>query len=245
MGNTKALYVASVICISSLAFSGMVMGKASAPTDAERVIEDSDTIDMSEYKGLTDELSYQVNQAARDVVELSKLNKKPLVIFTDLSKSVPLSEVVDVDTLENAEAISARHTQSEIAEQLKSGTLDKASMKQAILNSHFPVESRFKSQQLMVREYPIPKTFSLSLVTPVVVIGTDDYSYKWLQMNIDELRRIKAEFMLTEVETYEQYKEFAAMVYPLRVAPVVADVMLSELKVNAYPIVVSRAGAFQ
>jgi integrating conjugative element protein (TIGR03765 family) len=241
MGNTKALGLTGVICMSILVCPGVRAGN----TNADRIIEDADTIDMSAYQGLTDELSYQVNQAARDVVSLSKLNKKPLVIYTDLSKSVAQSEVVDADTYDNAEAIAARHKQSEIAEQLKSRTLDKAEMKRAIINSHFPVRSRFKSQQLMVREFPIPKAFSLSLTTPIVVIGTDEYSYKWLRMNIDELKRIKAEFMLTEVETYEQYKEFAAMVYPLRVAPVVADVMLSDLKVNAYPIVVSRAGAFQ
>ena len=80
------------------------------------------------------------------------------------------------------------------------------------------------------------------LLHPVFIIGSDDRSIAWLEHNRDELIDIGAVGMLVQVTTIDELERVLKLAQGLRLAPGSGDRIAELLRLDHYPILLSRNG---
>lgn len=81
----------------------------------------------------------------------------------------------------------------------------------------------------------LPPTFQ-----PVFIVGTDDLSQQWLQINQDRLFELRAVGILTEVESEADLKALKTQFPKLLFMPMSTDAIAKYLPTKHYPVLITR-----
>lgn len=82
-------------------------------------------------------------------------------------------------------------------------------------------------------------------IKPFAVVGTDSLSVEWLRFRFDKLVELKAPIYVVEVKSFHQLRLFSSKFSGLKFVPSSGDGIGKELKVGAYPFLVTSAGVWQ
>ena len=82
-------------------------------------------------------------------------------------------------------------------------------------------------------------------VQPFAVVGTDPLSIKWLRFRFDKLAELNAPIYVVEAESFQQLQAFSSEFSGLKFVPSSGDGIGKELKVGAYPFLVTSTGVWQ
>lgn len=82
-------------------------------------------------------------------------------------------------------------------------------------------------------------------VQPFAVVGTDPLSVKWLRFRFEKLTELNAPIYVVEAESFEQLRSFSSEFKGLKFVPSSGDGIAKELKVGAYPFLVTSSGVWQ
>lgn len=82
-------------------------------------------------------------------------------------------------------------------------------------------------------------------IQPFAVIGSDPLSIKWLRFRFDKLRELNAPIYVVEVESFQKLNAFSLEFKGLNFVPSSGDGIGKELKVGAYPFLVTSTGVWQ
>ncbi|MGR5347476.1 PFL_4695 family integrating conjugative element protein [Vibrio mediterranei] len=198
--------------------------------------------------------------AAPDPVLLERLNNefkasvlsvgpggksKPEVIAVDLNKSTPLSELVSTEDEQNAEEMAFEAKRNEMVNRIQRGETSPEIVKKEMFEAMFPVRTNLKPALLPSREIKLTEEAKMRFSQPMVVIGTDKLSVAWLQANLNEVRRMGASVIVTQVETPQDFTALRDMVQGVPMIPLNAEHMLKEIGLSTYPIMLTRFNAYQ
>lgn len=84
-----------------------------------------------------------------------------------------------------------------------------------------------------------------ALPQPLFVIGTDEYSVRWLNANKAVLEQYGASGVLTKARNQTEWEYMQQLAAPLQLWPMNADALADQLGVPGYPIMITRSGFFQ
>lgn len=80
---------------------------------------------------------------------------------------------------------------------------------------------------------------------PIVLIGTDSFSLRWLQKNKVRLSEIGAKIIVIAANSPDDFKRIASE-YRGEVMPMTdSDVLLSQFNIRAYPVLITQDGVYQ
>lgn len=193
----------------------------------------------------TEQFSQELQVVAKEVMESHKSGKKPVVIFDSAKGSIPITDVIPQEADEDAENIAAKKRNDQIVEEFRTGSITPEQYQQQIINELFPVESKLKPQRVMVRHQVISAEAARTITTPVAVIGSDEYSLNWYKANLDEIRRLNAFVLVTQVANMQDYMVIRNYAKDVMMQPSTADGFLHGLGISYYPVLVTPQGAFQ
>lgn len=82
-------------------------------------------------------------------------------------------------------------------------------------------------------------------IKPFAVIGIDPLSMKWLKFRLDKLIELNAPIYVVQAESFQNVRKLAGAFSKLKFVPSSGDGIGKELKVGAYPFLVTSNGVFQ
>ena len=86
---------------------------------------------------------------------------------------------------------------------------------------------------------------STKTIHPFAVVGTDPLSIKWLKFRLKKLVELNAPIYVVEAESYKQLQAFSKEFEKLKFVPSSGDGIGKELKVAAYPFLITSSGVWQ
>lgn len=166
-------------------------------------------------------------------------------IASDESNSKPLVDVIGVDADVEAEYMKRRLTQAK--EDLKTGrnVPSTEEQRERLVKSVFPVITSMKPTRLPSRQITLNPKVAEKVIVPMVVIGADRYSMDWFKTNVEEIRRLHAQVVVTQVDNITDFQAIHNFAPDLEFIPVDASLFLKEINVGVYPIIITQQGAFQ
>lgn len=193
----------------------------------------------------TERFTQKVRVAADDVMKAKQTGTKPVVIFDNAKETVVISELVPEDAEDNAEYIAEKTRNDKIVEKFRTGAITPEEYQRQMIDEMFPITSSLKPQRVMVRHQLIKPELAKTISTPVVVIGSDEYSLEWFKANLGEIRRLHAFVLVTQVKNMNDYAMIRDYARDVQMQPSSADGFLKELGLSYYPVLVTQDGAFQ
>lgn len=82
-------------------------------------------------------------------------------------------------------------------------------------------------------------------VQPFAVVGSDPLSLKWLRFRFDKLAELNAPIYVVEAESFHQIQLLTSEFSGLKFVPSSGDGIAKELRVGAYPFLVTSSGVWQ
>lgn len=176
----------------------------------------------------------------------SELQVSPTVVIHNSGNTIPVTSLLTDDQLSHYRLASSQRVSpddvqnaiTELTTRYRPSTESKD-----ILRKLFPIRSeQLKPLKLVSRKQANDIQF---LKSPIFVIGADRYSLDWLRVNKAELLRFGAVGVVAEAPTMDSFLNMQAMSSPLELLPTGADALAEELKVPAYPILITSSGFYQ
>ncbi|MGR5296845.1 PFL_4695 family integrating conjugative element protein [Vibrio mediterranei] len=168
-----------------------------------------------------------------------------VVMASDMANSIPISQVVRQDELDEAENRKRQIEEIALLERYRNGEITEGEIKQQALRSIFPVTTSLKPTQLPSREIKIDRNQANHFSSPIAVIGADRYSLEWFRLNIGAIRRLKASVVVTQVDNFTDFQAIQKFAPDVMMQPVDGRMFLEAIGVNVYPILITSQGAFQ
>jgi integrating conjugative element protein (TIGR03765 family) len=81
--------------------------------------------------------------------------------------------------------------------------------------------------------------------TPLFILGSDDFSKKWLESRARELNALGAIGLLVEVKSQAEFSEIRGLAKGLRIVPVSGEAIAQQLDLTRYPVLISKNGIEQ
>lgn len=86
-----------------------------------------------------------------------------------------------------------------------------------------------------------PKALS-QLHRPLFIVGTDDFSKRWLRERGEQLRQLNAVGLIVEAKDETAVKEIIKLTTGLQVVPASAESFANQLGLTHYPVLLSKDG---
>lgn len=83
------------------------------------------------------------------------------------------------------------------------------------------------------------------LQLPLFIIGSDDFSKRWLLENRAQLKALHAVGLLVQVETEQEFQAIQAIANGLWISPASGEAMAASLDLHHYPALISKNGIEQ
>lgn len=192
------------------------------------------------------ELNHQLISSAQET-GMAQLKGKPKTqTITDSGNTVDLFDVItpenyyDVD----AERIKKQKYESTLKYQRGEVTIEQA--QNEMFRSFFPVTTNMKPQVMPFKQMKLKnKEFAASLIQPIAIIGVDSYSIDWFKLNLEQVRRMRAVVLITQIDNADQFMALKKFAPDIEFQPVNAEQVVSEMGVNFYPVMITKKGIFQ
>lgn len=192
------------------------------------------------------ELNHQLISSAQDT-GMAQLKGMPKTeIITDSGKTVDLFDVItpenyyDVD----AERIKKQKYESTLKYQRGEVTIEQA--QNEMFRSFFPVKTNMKPQVMPFKQMKLKnKDFATAIIQPIAIIGVDSYSIDWFKLNLDQIRRMRAVVLITQIDNADQFMALKKFAPDIEYQPVNAEQVVSAMGVNFYPVLITKKGIFQ
>jgi integrating conjugative element protein (TIGR03765 family) len=81
--------------------------------------------------------------------------------------------------------------------------------------------------------------------TPLFILGSDEFSKKWLKSRARELKSLAAIGLLVEVKSQTEFAEIRGLAQGLQIVPVSGQAIAQQLGLNHYPVLISKTGIEQ
>lgn len=191
------------------------------------------------------DLNRELVEQAKAVALRDYQNKPKHEVVADSGKTVNLYDVINESNYYDVEAERIRKAKQQISVKYLKGEVSPEQASRELFESFFPVTTTMKPSVMPSRQMMLKKGADKAITIPMAVIGTDTYSLEWLKLNIEEIRRLNAVVLVTQIETANDFvalKKFAPDVY---FQPSNVDQALRPLGVTFYPVLVTRKGIFQ
>lgn len=82
-------------------------------------------------------------------------------------------------------------------------------------------------------------------IQPFAVAGSDELSLKWLKFRFEKLKELNAPIYIVEAESFDLLSRLATQFKGLKFVPSSGDKIGEDLKVKAYPFLVTSSGVWQ
>lgn len=227
----------------------------------QNATNESDSVDQSYNfdRAPVDEATLRI-QVEQETVKLNALLQSTLktmvanskdgkfqttVIAEDKDTSVPLVEVVGVDSEWEAEKRQREIEERLKFERFKRGEVTEEELRAQILRSVFPVKTPLKATKLPSRVIKLNSSVVRAIQEPIAVIGSDEYSLAWFKSNLEVIRKVRAGVIVTEVKSPVDFDAIRALAPDLMFQPIDASDFLRNLGVGVYPILITNEGALQ
>lgn len=90
-----------------------------------------------------------------------------------------------------------------------------------------------------------PKSFNLSGMQAIFLIGADNYSAQWLAQNRDKLLELNATGLVVNVQSVQELTQLRDIVPTLRILPTPGDDLAERIGISHYPALITETGVSQ
>lgn len=94
--------------------------------------------------------------------------------------------------------------------------------------------------------YLVPRKISVPyLQVPLFIVGSDDFSKRWLHAHREQLKNLHAVGLLVNVETSQELENMKAVAGDLPISPASGESIAASLNLHSYPALISNTGIEQ
>ncbi|ANO35377.1 hypothetical protein A6E01_19375 (plasmid) [Vibrio breoganii] len=191
-----------------------------------------------------DEINRAFRQSVADVGVIGRKDLKVLSISEE--NSVPLEDLVeDIDAGVAAETIQAEFERRELAQQIMDGKITVKDIERFVVSNMYPVTTKLQSKRALSDVLLFDEEKSAIVPESFVVIGVDAYSLDWLTVNIEEVKRLGTLIYVSQIDRHEDMLALRQLFPGFDFVPVDVYDLMKMLGVDHYPVLVTKAGAFQ
>ncbi|MCY9874543.1 DUF2859 domain-containing protein [Vibrio barjaei] len=192
---------------------------------------------------LGEDLNRLVFETVR-VVGLDGANK-PIQIGGKKEGLYKISDYIGEGERANVEELNFELKRVGMVNRIRKGEMTALELQKEFMESQFPIVSVFEPALLPYREVEMEPKVRATITSPVAIVGYDEISMEWLELNQPELSRLGASVILASAENVAEYLVVRRAANGLKVIPMNADYLLNLTGVKAYPILLTSSKAFQ
>jgi len=199
---------------------------------------------------LTEEAGLKLNEGIPLVMQViydkrSKNLNLTHQIGMDLSNTQLVEDVIDLSEYINIDELEEKKKNKKIAERYINREITKQELENEMLKMVFPVKSKLKPTRMPSARMELSPEAKLAVTTPVVFMGMDEYSLKWFQLNMEELKKFNPPIFITQVDSIVDLQQLKRIAPSFSYIPVQGDQALKTYGVTFYPVLITKQGIFQ
>ncbi|KJG57113.1 hypothetical protein UA38_12135 [Photobacterium kishitanii] len=165
----------------------------------------------------------------------------PMTVIYDGGKTVPISTLL-ADDIDERFQLNKAIDERTLIEETDAAASNVTYSATNVINNQFPIKSELKVTRLPSNHIDAKNNM---MNKSIYIFGDDRFSIEWVMRNKEELLRLGAVGLITNIESFERYQAIQRLVFPLKIKFQGASAVIQQFKVPAYPILINSQGFYQ
>lgn len=170
-------------------------------------------------------------------------NKLIEIKSTNEIKTSTTKEIMGVETLENAKLSLKNLDLKNVSLEAEKARRTPQQIRKDAIDVLFPVRS--SRLHLEIKDQAHRFTPHKNKLPSVVLVGSDDYSLEWLDLNADRIKQIGAVIMLVDANNAKDYEKVLSFASGNEVYPMSGNLVNTNCGIDFYPVLVTSNGYYQ